>query len=358
MSWRCPVLFTALIAVAGCGPKLDYVSILGGGRVEKLQVRLEGVEKGLCPGQAYQVALRATTVRGETLTTWQKPEGEEAPIRTGHLDFSEFEFRLSGGTVDESGMFRTDPDALVAAGQPYAIAAAVRDDTGVNGRVEYPLLLDCQPGVTLVGTAGTPGVPGTPGTEANPTGTAGGVGGFGGNGGEVQVSSTLVRTLFHPAAVLVKVEPRGGAARHFLVDPQSSQGFTIDCRGGDGGPGGEGGAGATGGCGGPGGGGGDGGAGGVIRGWFDAGQPMLQSFVKYRFEGGAGGDGGAGGAPGDRDAEGRPMLPGDTGSSGQTGADGPLPDIRPEAGTGLFPALPEGVFVLDQPWIPPPPTAG
>jgi hypothetical protein len=355
MSWRCPVLLATLIAAAGCGPGLEHVSILGGGRVEKLQVRLEGAEQGLCPNRAYQVVLRARTADGGKFTTWQKPADGEAPVRTGHLDFSEFEFRLTGGRLDEHGLFHTDPDALVAASQPYVIAAAVRDDTRVNAKAEFPLLLDCQAGISFQGTAGEPGTTGEPGTAAAPAGGAGGDGGFGGNGGEVQVSSTLVRTLFHPVAVLVRVEPQGGTPRHFLLDPTAAAGFTVNCTGGDGGDGGPGGPGATAGDGGPGGGGGDGGDGGVIRGWFDAGQPLLQSFVKYRFEGGAGGAGGAGGEPGDRDAEGRPMLPGKAGSPGQTGRDGPLPDIRPESGAGLFPVLPEGVFVLDQPWVPPPP---
>jgi hypothetical protein len=349
--------FAASLAIAGCGPELDYVSIRGGGRVEAIQVRLEDVERGLCPGKAYQLALRVKTVAGDTYTTWAKPAGDEAPVKTGHVDFSEFEFRLAGGTIDEHGMFLTDPDALVAAGQPYAIAAAVRDDTRINARVEHPLLLDCLPGVSLAGKPGEPGTAGAAGTAESPAGGPGGDGGFGGNGGEVQVASTLVRTLFHPVAVLVRVEPRGGTARHFLLDPVARQGFSVDCGGGDGGDGGHGGPGAAAGHGGPGGGGGDGGDGGVIRGYFDAGQPVLQSFIKYRYEGGAGGSGGAGGTPGERDEEGRPMLPGRPGSPGQTGADGPLPDIRPESGAALFPGLPEGVFILDQPFVPPPPPA-
>ncbi|HUT76615.1 MAG TPA: hypothetical protein VM285_02955, partial [Polyangia bacterium] len=185
MSWRCSVLFAMLaasFAAAGCGPKLDYVSIRGGGRVEAIQVRLEGVESGLCPGKAYQLALRVKTVAGDTYTTWAKPEDGGAPVKTGHVDFSEFEFRLAGGTVDESGMFHADPDALVAAGQPYAIATAVRDDTRVNARVEYPPLLDCLPGVSLAGKPGEPGAAGAAGTVETPAGGQGGDGGFGGNG--------------------------------------------------------------------------------------------------------------------------------------------------------------------------------
>jgi hypothetical protein len=49
------------------------------------------------------------------------------------------------------------------------------------------------------------------------------------------------------------------------------------------------------------------------------------------------------------------MLPGREGDPGQAGADGQWPDVRPELGTNLFPNLPEGVFVLTDPWVPPAP---
>jgi hypothetical protein len=188
--------------------------------------------------------------------------------------------------------------------------------------------------------------------DVSANGLPGEDGGFGGSAGEAEVASTIVSTPFHAAAVLVRVTPKGGAPRHFLADPASPDGFTIDCRGGDGGAGGGGGAGGMAGNGGPGGGGGDGGDGAAIRGYFDAGQLMLQSYMKYAYQGGAPGAPGRGGAPGERDAEGRPMLPGRDGSAGQPGQDGPLPDVRPEGGVNLFPDLPEGVYVLPAPWAP------
>jgi len=45
---------------------------------------------------------------------------------------------------------------------------------------------------------------------------------------------------------------------------------------------------------------------------------------------------------------------GEAGELGQPGRTGPLPDVRPEAGTNLFPKLPEGVTVLPQAWMPAP----
>ncbi|MBW2276808.1 MAG: hypothetical protein JRF63_04905 [Deltaproteobacteria bacterium] len=83
---------------------------------------------------------------------------------------------------------------------------------------------------------------------------------------------------------------------------------------------------------------------------------MLQMYVKYMNHGGKPGETGKGGAPGGRDAEGRPMLPGRDGGPGQLGQNGPLPDVRPEGGTNLFPQLPDGVIVITQPWVPPPAT--
>lgn len=359
-------LTAVALAVTGCflfGPKTEYVSILGGGKVERVQVKLEGAEDGICPGQEYQVAVRIQTRKGATYTTWTRPESG-APDRAGHIDFSEFAFKLSGGKVDEMGIFRADLDALRAAGTGYRIAAAVKDDTKVNSKASYPTRIDCFTAAECAGERGEDGFPGVDGAEpgadggANliPDGGQGGDGGFGGNGGTVTVSSTLVKTPFHDVAVLIKVAPKTGGMRHYLADPVAAEGFSIDCRGGDGGNGGPGGAGATGGGGGKGGGGGVGGDGGAITGYFDAFQPILQMYMKYLNQGGQSGEPGKGGEPGGRDAEGRPMLPGVDGDPGQPGQRGPLPDVRPEGGANLFPSLPEGVSVLTQGWVPPPTT--
>lgn len=364
--WEAMILTLAAVglAVTGCflfGPKTEYVSILGGGKVERVQVKLEGAEGGICPGQEYQVVIRVQTRKGATYTTWTKPESG-APDKAGHIDFSEFEFRLSGGKVDEMGVFLADPDALRAAGTGYRIAAAVKDDKKVNSKVSYPTRIDCSTSAVHAGERGEDGFHGVDGAEpgadggANlvPDGGQGGDGGFGGNGSTVEVASTLVKTPFHDVAVLIKVAPKTGGMRHYLADPTAPEGFGIDCRGGDGGNGGRGGNGATGGNGGKGGGGGLGGDGGAITGYFDAFQPVLQMYMKYLNQGGQPGEPGKGGEPGGRDAEGRPMLPGADGDPGQVGQNGPLPDVRPEAGTNLFPSLPEGVTVIQQAWVPPP----
>jgi len=325
-------------------------------------VRLEGAEGGLCPGHAYQLVITVTTAGGETVATWSAPPDGAAIDQAGFADFSEFEYKLLGGHLDERGMFVTDSDALPAAGTGYKVAAAVVDDTSVNDGASYDQKIGCTAIVDFSGADGERGYDGGEGTspdagEGSANGGQGGDGAYGGNGGEVAVTSALVRTLVHRAAVLIKVVPKDGAARHFLLDPASPDGFTVDCGGGNGGDGGAGGDGAAGGNGGRGGGGGDGGDGGVIRGFFDMGQPVLQQFMKYVRSGGAPGAPGTGGAPGDRDSEGRPMLPGGPGEPGQPGEDGPWPDVRPEDGRNLFPDLPEGVFVLDQPWVPGPPAA-
>ncbi len=354
----------SLVAVAtlmtGCflfGPKTEHVSIMGG-KAEQIQIRLDGAEQGVCPGEAYQVSIRVTTTKGETLTTWLAPQGDQPPSKAGFADFSEFEYKLLGGAINEKGMFVADIDALPAAGSGYKIAAAVKDNTSVNAKIDYDQKLGCTNNIDFSGSHGTDGYAGGAGAESeaegSPAGGLGGDGGFGGNGGEAEVTTALVRTLIHNAAVLVKVEPKGGTPRHFLVEPMSKEGFTIDCSGGNGGNGGDGGAGATGGNGGKGGAGGDGGDGGVIRGYFDTNQPMLQQFMKYLHKSGAAGNSGKGGDPGGRDSEGRPMLPGPEGDPGQPGTDGPWPDVRPELGTNLFADLPEGVFVITDPWVPPP----
>ena len=83
-------------------------------------------------------------------------------------------------------------------------------------------------------------------------------------------------------------------------------------------------------------------------------QTSLRNFMKYQHVGGKPGEPGAGGGPGGRDSEGRPMLEGPVGEPGEPGKDGPWPDIRPEAGTNLFADLPEGVFIMTDPWVPPP----
>jgi len=360
------LVVTAWVAT-GCflfGQKKEFVSIAGGGKVVDIQVRLEDVgDQPLCPGEDYQIGIRVRTKKGKSYTTWKRPEDGSAPDKTGHLDFSEFEFKVHGGHIEE-GMFRVDPDALVGASKGYRIAAAVKDDTKINAEASYKLKIGCAHQADFRGTTGAPGYDGAAGTEASaggdggapgiPEGGQGGDGGFGGNGGEAEVASTLVSTPEHDALVLIKVTPKGQPARHFLVDPTSEEGFTIDCRGGDGGRGGNGGPGATAGNGGRGGAGGDGGDGGIIKGYFDAGQVLLQTYVKYLVSGGAGGAAGEGGAAGGRDAEGRPMLPGRTGDPGQPGKDGPWPDVRPEGGANLFDQLPEGVAVLTNPWVPPP----
>lgn len=366
--WEALALVTvaAMFAVTGCfffGPKTEYVSILGGGKVSRLQVRLEGAEDGICPGKEYQLTVRVETKKGSTYTTWSKPESGP-PAKAGHVDFSEFAFKFSGGKLDETGIFLADPDALRAAGTGYRVAAAVKDDTKINNKIAYPTRTDCFTSADFGGDRGEDGFAGVAGSEpgadggANlaPDGGQGGDGGFGGNGGYVEVSSALVKTPFHDVAVLIKVAPQGGGMRHYLADPTAVEGFTIDCRGGDGGDGGSGGLGATGGNGGRGGAGGVGGDGGSIKGYFGAFQPILQTYMKYLNQGGKPGEPGKGGGPGGRDAEGRPMLPGADGEPGQPGQNGPLPDVRPEGGTNLFPNLPEGVVVLTQPWVPPPAT--
>jgi hypothetical protein len=367
VTWKVTVLALTAVTVAagGCflfGPKTEHASILGGGKVKQIQVRLEGADEGVCAGQEYQLAIRVQTNKGETLTSWSKPEDGSAPVKAGHLDFSEFAFKVSGGKVDEMGIFKADPDALKAAGSGYRIAVAVEDDTKVNAKASYPTRLDCFTEAVFAGERGPDGFTGVEGAEpgvdggANilPGGGQGGDGGYGGNGDQVDVSSTIVRTPFHDAAVLIKVAPQAGGMRHYLADPSDAAGFTIDCRGGDGGDGGPGGPGATGGSGGRGGAGGVGGDGGVIKGYFDAYQPILQTYMKYLNQGGQPGQPGPGGEPGDRDAEGRPMLPGAVGEPGQLGRSGPLPDVRPEAGSNLFPRLPVGVKVFTVPWVPPP----
>ena len=355
---------TIMVAVSGCfffGPKTEYISILGG-KVDKVQVRLEGVEGALCPGEAYQVTIRVMTTSGKDYTTWPAPKPDEKAVKTGFIDFSEFEFKLQGGELGKDGMFRTDPDALVAAGTGYGIAVAVKDDTEVNARASFTPRIDCQNTVDFSGDDGADGFAGSAGTEPSddetavgiPQGGQGGDGGYGTNAGEAEITSAMVATLFHKAAVLVKVEPKNGVVRHFLLDPLSKDGFVVDCAGGNGGSGGTGGNGATGGNGGKGGGGGDGGDGGIIKGFFDMNQTSLRNFMKYEHKGGKPGEPGAGGEPGGRDSEGRPMLGGPIGEPGEPGKDGPWPDIRPEAGTNLFADLPEGVFVMTDPWVPPP----
>jgi hypothetical protein len=255
-------------------------------------------------------------------------------------------------------------------------------DTGTPiAELSFPTRLDCATSVDLRGEAGKDGAdvadgeaagadasvpdeapdeaagggfvaPAPAGADKTADGLPGEDGGYGTNATDAEVASTLVSTPFHPAAVLIRVKPAGRAARHFLADPASPEGFAIDCRGGDGGHGGNGGAGGVAGNGGAGGGGGDGGDGAAIRGFFDVGQMILATHMKYLFFGGEAGAPGQGGHAGERDAEGRPMLPGRDGSAGQPGQNGPLPDIRPEAGVNLFPDLPEGVYVLPAPWAP------
>jgi hypothetical protein len=367
--WEALVLISTAVmfAVTGCflfGPKTEYVSILGGGKVKQIQVRLEGADDGICPGQGYQVSIRVQTAKGNTYTSWVKPEEGAGLDKTGHVDFSEFAFKLRGGKVDEMGVFQADLDALRAVGTGYRIAAAVKDDTKVNAKSAYATRIDCFTEADFSGERGADGFAGSAGTSQGvdggetmvPGGGQGGDGGFGGNGGQVTVSSTIIKTPFHDAAVLIKIAPKAGGMRHYLADPVVVGGFNINCQGGDGGDGGPGGPGATGGNGGRGGAGGDGGDGGVLTGFFDAFQPILQTYMVYLNGGGAPGEPGLGGEAGERDAEGRPMLPGQAGGPGQPGRTGPLPDVRPEAGTNLFPKLPEGVTVLPQAWMPAPAT--
>jgi len=350
------------LVALGCslfGPKTEHVSIAGGGVVRAMEIKimdLEEGEEGLCPGRDYEIGIRVRTADGDTYTTWRKPPKGKKPRKAGHIDFSEFTFSLAGGEIDEHGVFHTDPDALDAAGSGYRIAAVVADDEEVSERIDLPLRLDCEMRIDASGEAGDDGEAGANGTEGAPEGGEGGVGGFGGNGGTVEVSSALVRTPFHDAAVLVRFSLDGGEMRHILADPLAPEGFVVDARGGNGGRGGDGGNGGTGGNGGKGGDGGDGGDGGSIRAHFDAGQTLLQSYMTYANSAGRGGEPGEGGGEGGRDAEGRPMLPGDPGAPGEPGEPGPVPDVRPESGAAMFPDIPERVILLVEPWIPPPGT--
>lgn len=156
---------TIMIAVSGCflfGPKTEYISILGG-KVDKVAVRLEGVEGALCPGEAYQMTIRVMTTSGKDYTTWPAPKPDEKAVKTGFIDFSEFEFKLQGGELGKDGMFRTDPDALVVAGTGYGIAVAVKDDNAVNARISYTPRIDCQNTVDFSGDDGDDGFDRSPG---------------------------------------------------------------------------------------------------------------------------------------------------------------------------------------------------
>jgi hypothetical protein len=375
----------ALAAAVGCGAfgsGKAFASVKGG-KVVSLQIALEEAEGGICPGSTHQLVILATTRFGSTLTSWRPGEGGAEPVTKGHLDYAEFKAKITGGRLQPDGRFEAHPDALFSMATGYKIAIAPADTGTPVAELTVPTRLDCATSVDLRGAAGKDGAAGGDGAapaadasvadEAAAPPVAAGAGGFatpvaavgsttdglpgedggyGTNAVDAEVASTLVSTPFHPAAVLIRVKPAGRAARHFLADPAAAEGFAIDCRGGDGGNGGDGGRGGPAGNGGPGGGGGDGGDGAAIRGFFDAGQMLLATYMKYLFFGGEAGSPGKGGAAGERDAEGRPMLPGRDGTPGQPGQNGPLPDIRPEGGVNLFPDLPEGVYVLPTPWVP------
>ena len=256
----------ALGVAVGCGALgsgKGFVSIRGG-KVAALEIVIEGAENGICPGAVHQLVITVTTTRGEKITSWRRGEDGAEPETAGHLDYSDFKAKTSGGKIDPSGRFLVHPDALAAAVTGYKIAIAVADTGTPVAELSFPTRLDCAKGAELRGATGAAGKAGAAGKEAqgdasvpeapaaqpasgfaapmaidtSANGLPGEDGGFGGSAVDAEVASTIVSTPFHAAAVLVRVTPEGRGPRHFLADPASPDGFTIDCRGGDGGAGG------------------------------------------------------------------------------------------------------------------------
>lgn len=322
--------------------------VLEKAEVKSMSVDIRRQQKTICPREPVQLAIFADVVLdGEkapkSVETWA---GREGVNKNDKLDFADFAFQSTQGTVDAAGWFNPNPNVLASAGREFEIKTVYRRRPD-----KFTFSTTYKPDYACIKDTGQPGAPGGDGSAGGAggsggSGSPGGAGGDGQPGPRYEIYATIVKTPFYERVVALDI---GGDATDVLLVPED-QPLTIHAQGGAGGHGGvggkggngtqgpsgnPGGRGGNGGAGGAGGRGGRGGAGGTVNLVYDARFPDLRSQIKIDVSGGPGGGGGAGGAggqggPGGSGITPPPAKPGQyvapaqSGSPGSNGATGPM----------------------------------
>jgi hypothetical protein len=345
-----PVVFTALAALAGCGPSHAQIDPK---EVVNVNVRPASGQLLYCPGDPFQVEVVAKLKDG---TSCSNVDGKRGCKGESNMVISPELVHVTGSSgkrTDDGEKFiwYPDPDFLKTADTGVKLEAWLESAAGgksEKGEATLKPVYECKKDEVIRG----------PGGSRN--------GENGKTGHEITIAITTFSTPFYPDAALIRIDWPGNRA--YMISPSSDKPVKITNEGGSGGwgtpgkPGeagkdgadakeacGTGGDGTDGTAGGPGGKGGDGGAGGPIKVILDEanadklrGRLLLQSVGGDGNIGGHGGDGGAGGKGGSGgelkagDASCKPKMgkagqfgkKGEQGPKGKRGVDGPAPTFE------------------------------
>jgi hypothetical protein len=360
MSWLALGLVPAML-LGGCPRMMGRATIsLKDKNVTKIQAGAITPTATACPGQPVMLKVYATTADNKTFETWE-PLPDGSVNKNDKLDFGEFAYAASSGTIDpETGLFTPPADPLTNFDQPYTIAVSLIYNSSIASALSLSPDYACikfadwraMPGST--GQSGYSGYGGSYGSDGG-TDRSGGNGsdgssgqdgsrGFDGNAGlAIDVKVAYIKSTCCGDLVLVKVSPYGAPdqAVTYVTTPDVQNPFVVDASGGAGGDGGSGGAGGGGGSGGSGynggnggngangGNGGDGangGNGGYVNVFVPQEHPEIGQFIAVINEGGPAGRGGYGGSGGyagsGGTAHGSNGTYGESGASGYNGYDG------------------------------------
>jgi len=360
MRWLTLCLAAAMF-LGGCPRMMGRATIsLKDKNVTKIQAGALTPTATACPGQPVMLKVYATTADNRTFETWE-PLPDGSVNKNDKLDFGEFAFAASSGTVDpETGLFTPPADSLTNFDQPYTVAVSLVYNSSIASAISLQPDYACikladwraMPGST--GQAGFSGYSGSDGSYGG-TGSNGGSGGDGSPGQQgdrgfdgtagpaIDVKVAYLKSQCCGDLIIIKVSPYGAPdqAVTYITTPDVQNPLVVDASGGAGGDGGSGGMGGSGGSGGSGisggnggngangGNGGDGangGSGGYVNVIVPQEHPEIGQFIAVINEGGPAGRGGYGGSGGYGGGGGSSTVPnganGGSGASGYSGYDG------------------------------------
>jgi hypothetical protein len=335
-----------LAALVGCGPtavKLEPSA------VRSVEVRPANGQRTFCPGEPFEVEVRAELATGETCSS-------RTPGRCNGKDDALLDRRQLGVTV---GIGEYDPVSMIAVAPADALATA-------DGMPLHGWIVGAESQKSTITLEPVYGCLADSAYRA-PTGA---------RGPQLEVAAAFVATPYYPEVLLVRIRAERGLPRYVMAQPgdrvrivaaggpgatgEAGAPGTAGVRGQDATtpctPGGAGGPGTSGGPGGPG---GDGGPGGAITLVVDArAAERIVSMIElynpggapgaggYGGTGGAGGEGGRGG-PSDTQqcSSGGPQGPhgtagsaGPSGPMGRGGPPGPTPIVQRAQRDAMFAA--------------------
>ena len=357
MVYACLIVAAAAsLFASGCRRMFGMATInLKDKQIMKIQAGVVSTSATACPGQPVQLKIQAFTGDNVVFQTWEMPATGK-PNKNDKVDFDQFLYTPSVGSVDKAGFFNPPADAFASFDQPYTIHVTQYYNSANSASITLNPDYSCikytgwQGASGVEGYSGQSGYSGSSGAYGSSSqnggngsngsdGQDGSPGGVGENGPHVEVFLAYIKSQYCGDLVVIKVQPAGNPAyaQLYVTTPEVGSVFTVDVsggqggaggRGGDGGSGGSGGTGfnggdgANGGNGGNGSNGGNGGSGGTATIVTPSEHPEIAQFVTVVNEGGAAGPGGYGGSGGYRGSGGSYHEGGVRGRDGHSGNGG------------------------------------